>query len=112
MHLVLEAGAVGIVIVVVFVAALAARVTGRNGSPTSSMSSMSWVLALLSLGAVGQGLAQRAVRDAVLSVGPDVDARLVAVGSAEASANLLLAGSAALVVLLVGLARDRASTSS
>ena len=107
MQLVLEAGAVGIVIVVVFVAALAARVTGRASS------SMPWVLGLLSLGAVGQGLAQRAVRDAVLGLESiDVDvARIVAVGSAEASANLLLAGSAALVVLLVGLARDRASTS-
>lgn len=109
MQLVLEAGVVGSVIVVVFVAALAARVTGRASSSTS------WVLALLSLGAVGQALAQRAVRDAVLGLSAngsvDVDvARLVAVGSAEASANLLLAGSAALVVLAVGLARDRAST--
>lgn len=107
MQLVLEAGLVGIVIVVVFVAALAARVTGRATSSTS------WVLALLALGAVGQSLAQRAVRDAVLGLnGVDGDlARIVAVGSAEASANLLLAGSAALVVLLLGLARDRAARS-
>jgi hypothetical protein len=111
MQLVLEAGVVGAVIVVVFVVALAARATGRASSSTS------WVLAMLSLGAVGQGLAQRAVRDAVLDIATrphDVDdlVSIVAVGSAEASANLLLAGSAALVVLLVGLASDRASRSS
>lgn len=107
MQLVFEAGVFGTVIVVVFVAALAARVTGRATSSTP------WVLALLSLGAVGQGHAQREVRDAILRVGADIDeVALIAVGTAEASANLLLAGAAGLLVLLVGAARDRASTSS
>ena len=52
----------------------------------------------------------RAVRDAVLSGadrGVDVGV-IVAQGSAEASANLLLAGAAALVVVAVGAAHDRA----
>ncbi|HEY1098354.1 MAG TPA: hypothetical protein VGF99_05485 [Myxococcota bacterium] len=102
MQLVLDAGFTGFAIVALFVVALAARATGRSSSSTS------WALGLLSLGAVGQGLAQRAVRDAVLALhaaGEDV-AAIVAQGSAEASANLLLAGAAALIVVVVGAARD------
>lgn len=103
MQLILEAGVTGLVIAVVFTAALAARATGRSTSSTS------WVLALLALGQIGQSLGQRAVRDAVLAMRGDDIAAIVAQGSAEASANLLLAGIAALVILAVGAARDRAA---
>ena len=104
MQLIVDAGFTGIIIVFVFVIALAAQVAGRSTSSTS------WALGLLSLGAVGHSLGQRAVRDAVLSGadrGVDVGV-IVAQGSAEASANLLLAGAAALVVVAVGAAHDRA----
>jgi len=103
MQLVLDAGVTGIAITLLFTAALAARATGRSSSSTS------WVLALLSLGAIGQSLGQRAVRDAVISMHGDDVAAIVAQGAAEASANLLLAGIAALVLLVVGFAKDRAS---
>ena len=103
MQLVSEAGIFGIVIAVVFTAALAARVTGRSTSSTS------WALSLLSLGAIGQSVAQRAVRDAVLALGDADVGAIVAQGSAEASANLLLAGAAALVIVAVGAARDRSN---
>ena len=99
MQLIVEAGALGVVVVVVFVAALFARASGR------STSTAPWALALLALGQIGQALGQRAVAGAFETI--DGTVRMLAIGSAEASANLLLAGTCALIVVVVGAARDR-----
>ena len=99
MQLIQEAGAIGAVVVVVFAAALIARASGR------SLSSTPWALSLLALGQIGQSLSQRVVADAIDQV--DGTVKMLAVGSAEASANLLLAGACALIVVVIGAARDR-----
>ncbi|MDP2345471.1 MAG: hypothetical protein Q8O67_31290 [Deltaproteobacteria bacterium] len=99
MQLIQEAGPLGAVVVVVFVVALFARASGRSTSATP------WALSLLALGQLGQALAQRTVADAMEKI--DGTVQMLAVGCAEASANLLLAGACALIVVVVGAARDR-----
>lgn len=101
MQLIQEAGVTGVAIVGLFVIALGLRATGRSSSSTP------WALALLAAGQLGQGVAQRVVAGAVsLTKDPVL---VLAQGSAEASANLLLAGACVLVLLAVGATRDRLS---
>ncbi len=99
MQLIQEAGITGAVVVVVFAIALALRASGRSSSSTP------WALALLAIGEIGQSLGQRAVADAIGRIDDPLTA--LAQGSAEASANLLLAGGCCLTLLIVGAARDR-----
>lgn len=101
MQLIQQAGILGAVVVVVFVVALfsqARRPAGGGGATP-------WALALLALGQIGQALSQRAVADALEQI--DGTLQMLAIGSAEASANLLLAGACALIIVVVAGARDR-----
>lgn len=102
MQLIQDAGFTGIAILGLFVTALGFVLTGK------SKSALPWGVALLALGEVGQALGMRAVSDAVTGdkVVMDIGV-IVAVGSAEASANLLLGGLAALVVLGLGFVKSR-----
>jgi hypothetical protein len=103
MQLVLEAGVAGVVVVVLFVAGVvvAGRSAQRGRDPFRAVSPV--VVAVLAVGQLGQGWGQRLVRSAVQQA-PDapVGHRLLWLneGAGEAAANLVLSGSAAL--LLVG----------
>lgn len=102
MQLIQEAGVVGIFVVAVFVAGLAARLSGKSTSTTP------WALSLLALGQIGQSMAQHTVADAIQHVKSGDEALIVAIGSAEASSNLLLAGACALLLVVIGAAKDAA----
>jgi hypothetical protein len=96
MHNILEAGLTGVIIVVGFVVGLTLLLKGRLTSIVP------WALGLLAVGQIGQSVAQRAVAEAVTAV-PHLKAiEMLALGCAEASANLLLAGACALSLLVVG----------
>jgi hypothetical protein len=107
MQLIIEAGPAAVVVIAVFVVALlavcktqdSARASGRS-TPTAP-----WALSILALGQIGQSFGQRTVADAMEKI--DGTVQMLAVGSAEASANLLIAGSCALILVVIGAARDR-----
>lgn len=89
MHLVSEAGIFGLVTVALFSFGLVAVVKGRRSPSTPSM-------LILASGVLGHGVAQRLVSSTAINAG---SWELLAVGSGEASANLVLAGIAAVVLL-------------
>jgi hypothetical protein len=74
-----------------------------RGAPVAT--AVPFVLGTLALGQLGQGLGQRNVR-AVLDHIPDLADRVTVLneGTGEAAANLVLAGEAAAVLLLVAAA--------
>ena len=104
MQLLQDAGVTGFALFALFVTALGFVLHNP------SRSALPWSVALLGLGEVGQGLGMRAVCDAVTGdkVVADVGV-IVAVGAAEASANLVIGGAAALVVLVIGALQRRAA---
>jgi hypothetical protein len=102
MQLIQDAGVTGLAIVALFVIGLGLRASGR------STSTLPWAVALLALGQIGQSIGMNAVRDAVTgdTVVEDIGI-IVVVGASEASANLLLAGLATLVLLAIGALTDK-----
>lgn len=102
MQLIQDAGFTGIAILVLFVAALGMKLSGK------SKSVVPWAVALLAVGEVGQAVGMRVVTDALTGDKVNTDLLLVlAVGSTEASTNLLLGGAAALAVLVIGFIHDK-----
>jgi hypothetical protein len=102
MQLVLEAGVAGVVVVVLFVAGVvvAGRSAQRGRDPFRAASPL--LFGILAAGQLGQGWGQRLVRGALEQL-PDaaVADRLLLLneGAGEAAANLVLSGSAALLLV-------------
>lgn len=101
MSIIAEAGLPGLIIVVVFAASVFRQVRGSQPGLGHTEA-----LTMLALGVLGDGIAQRMVADVANAEG---SWRLLAVGTGEASANLVLAGGAALLVLAVAAGRRLAS---
>jgi len=99
MELLREAGMFGTASVLLFIVGCAVIVKRRAAAPLSSATP--FVLALLACGAVGHGVGQRIVRDALDNVHGDVHTKLTLLnaGTGEAAANLVIGGSCALVLL-------------
>jgi hypothetical protein len=95
MQIFIEAGAFSLVALGLFVAGLVARARGQ--------ATEAWAVAILAAGAVGVALGQRLVARAVEGADDVADkVAIVAAGSAEASANLLIAGVCAGLLIVIG----------
>jgi hypothetical protein len=105
MELVVEAGATGLAILLVFVGGLGAILVASRARQAPWATTAPFVLAVLSLGQLGQGLGQRHVRAALDGV-PELAHKvaLLNVGTGEAAANLVLSGGAALALVAVAAA--------
>ena len=102
MQLTQEAGAAGLLSVALFAAGLVFSVRTRKLSVAAA-----FIGSILAVGQIGQGLGQRAVLAALPGVDKADAVMILAAGSAEASANLLLSGGAALALLVVAVLAGR-----
>lgn len=95
MQIFVEAGALAFVALGLFVLGLLARARGRSVD--------GWVMGILAAGAVGVGLGQRLVAQAVDATSDlAVKVELLSVGTREVSANSLIAGVFAGVLVVIG----------
>jgi hypothetical protein len=103
MELIREAGIFGAAAVVVFVVGLVATLGVGRARGAALTTATPFVLAVLALGQIGQGEGQRHVRAALASV-PDLANRLTLLneGTGEAAANLVVSGTAALTLAILG----------
>jgi hypothetical protein len=95
MQIFVEAGALAFVSLALFVMGLVARARGQAVD--------AWVMGILAAGAVGVGLGQRLVANAVdATTDLAVKVELLNVGTREVSANSLIAGVFAAVLVVIG----------
>lgn len=101
MELLLEAGIAGPLAFALFVVGLIAVVRGKGGA-------RDFASAILAIGFLGFGVGERLVTRAA-EAAPDLSTKLafLTVGTREASANLLLSGAMALLLVVIGAALER-----
>ena len=101
MELILEAGVAGPVSLVLFVVGLVAVVRGKDVA-------RGFAVAILATGFVGFGVGERLVtRAAEAAPALSTKVAFLTVGTREASANLLLSGAMALLLVAIGWAVER-----
>lgn len=101
MELILEAGIAGPVSLVLFAVGLASIVRGKGGA-------RDFATAVLATGFVGFGVGERLVTQAA-EAAPELSTKVafLTMGTREATANLLLSGTMALLLVALGSAVER-----
>lgn len=104
MNVVMEAGPLALLCIVLTLVGLAVTVVFGRRSGKAGATSASFAAAAASVGLIGAALGQRAVAAAVERAASDQAVATLSLGTREASANLLVAGVCALLLVITGAA--------
>src|SRR5437879_491119 len=102
MNVVLEAGPLAMLCIVVTLIGLGVTAVFGRKTGRATATGASFAAAAVGGGLIGMGAGQRAVAAAVEQAAADKALALLSVGTREASANLLIAGACALVLVIAG----------